>query len=395
MINLQNKRLIATGSLLLFTALLAGACSGGPLAKTVDETTPAPTQAPIDGAVSAEGRLTPLRSAALSFLDGGEIGELSVKEGDAVAAGQVIARLGKYEPLEAALSEAKLELLSAQQALDALKDTAGQSREQSMKAVLDAREALNKAQIALNDLDTEEFQDEIDDLNIAVQDARNELDDAEEELDKYRDLDPDNETRKDAQTAYDDAQRAYDQAVYDRDAKQIEIDRAKQAAELASADLEEAERKLTDRTDGVATDDLELAQARVSAAEARVSAAQRLLDNTNLTAPFDGTVADLRDLEVGEIATPGQTVATLADFSTWIVETRDLTEIDVVHVAVGQEVWVVPDALPDLELKGTVESIAQTFTERSGDIVYTVRIRLSEDDPRLRWGMTVSAVFER
>jgi hypothetical protein len=77
-----------------------------------------------------------------------------------------------------------------------------------------------------------------------------------------------------------------------------------------------------------------------------------------------------------------------------MVETRDLTELDVVKVKPGQQVRVKPDALPELELTGTVESIDQIFTERIGDVLYTVHIRLNETDPRLRWGMTVNAVFE-
>jgi hypothetical protein len=28
-------------------------------------------------------------------------------------------------------------------------------------------------------------------------------------------------------------------------------------------------------------------------------------------------------------------------------------------------------------------------------VLYTVRIRLDESDPRLRWGMTVSVTFQR
>jgi hypothetical protein len=66
----------------------------------------------------------------------------------------------------------------------------------------------------------------------------------------------------------------------------------------------------------------------------------------------------------------------------------------VVEVQLGQKVTVVPDALPDLELAGTVEEISDTFQEKQGDVTYTVRIRLDEVDPRLRWGMTVVVTFE-
>ena len=45
-------------------------------------------------------------------------------------------------------------------------------------------------------------------------------------------------------------------------------------------------------------------------------------------------------------------------------------------------------------MTGTVESISQIYEEKFGDVTYTARIVLQDTDPRLRWGMTVSAQFE-
>ena len=59
------------------------------------------------------------------------------------------------------------------------------------------------------------------------------------------------------------------------------------------------------------------------------------------------------------------------------------------RVRVGQPVTVVADALPDLKLKGTVESVGNLFEKKQGDVTYTVKVRLEQTDPRLRWGMTV------
>jgi hypothetical protein len=58
-------------------------------------------------------------------------------------------------------------------------------------------------------------------------------------------------------------------------------------------------------------------------------------------------------------------------------------------------VLVTADALPDLELSGTVESIGEVFEEKRGDITYTVRVALDERDERLRWGMTTVVAFEK
>jgi multidrug resistance efflux pump len=97
---------------------------------------------------------------------------------------------------------------------------------------------------------------------------------------------------------------------------------------------------------------------------------------------------------VGQQVTPGQPVMRLADLSKLYVETDDLTEIEVVDVEVGQKVTVIADALPSVEMTGTVESIGQVFEEKRGDITYTVRIALDDPDPHLLWGMTVVVTFE-
>jgi multidrug efflux pump subunit AcrA (membrane-fusion protein) len=372
--------------------VLAG-CEGVPWETEAAEPTPVPIVTER-GVVSAEGRLVPARWSALGFTGGGELGELLVDEGDVAVPGDVLARLAKLEPLEAAVSQARLERLAAQQARDELLETADLAREQARQALVEARVALSEAQNALDNLDTDDFQQQLDDLNIAVRDAGEELDDAEEELDRVQNLDTDNPAREEAQTIYDEARRTYDNAAYERDAWQHQLDQAQAAVDIAAARLDDAQRRVDERANGVDPDEMALADMRLNAAAAQVAAAQRALDNASLIAPYEGTVVDLNDWQAGETVAAGMAVVTLADLSSWMVETRDLTELDVVHVEVGQDVELTPDALPERALSGTVESIDQVFGERSGDILYTVRIRLDEGDARLRWGMTVNAVFE-
>ena len=72
----------------------------------------------------------------------------------------------------------------------------------------------------------------------------------------------------------------------------------------------------------------------------------------------------------------------------WQIETDDLTELDVVRVQEGQTVALTGDAIPGLELEGTVLRIQPIGREKLGDITYKVVIRLAQFDPRLRWNMT-------
>jgi DNA mismatch repair ATPase MutS len=180
------------------------------------------------------------------------------------SSGEVLARLGKREELEASIREVALELLSAQQALDTLLETAILTREQYGRDLVEARIGLSEAQQILDELDSEEFRNDLDDQELAAQEAKDELDEAQEELDKYLDLDPENPTRENAQTAYDNALSAYNDAVFERDRLQNQLDQAQAAVELAAASLDEAQREYEQRKDGADPDALALAEARVA-----------------------------------------------------------------------------------------------------------------------------------
>jgi multidrug resistance efflux pump len=104
-------------------------------------------------------------------------------------------------------------------------------------------------------------------------------------------------------------------------------------------------------------------------------------------------VADLK-AKAGSSINAGEIAVTVADFSEWLVQTTDLTEIDVVNLAEGQPVVVTLDALPDVELAGEILSIGQSFAENQGDIVYEVTLLLNDTHPAMRWGMTAAVAFE-
>ena len=131
---------------------------------------------------------------------------------------------------------------------------------------------------------------------------------------------------------------------------------------------------------------LAVLEAQLAAAKARVAAFE-------MTSPFDGVAADL-NAKTGNSIRPGEIAVTVADFSNWLVETTDLTEIDVVELAEDQPVTVMLDALPDMELQGTILSIGQTYSENQGDVVYDVTVLLEDTHPAIRWGMTASVTFE-
>ena len=187
-------------------------------------------------------------------------------------------------------------------------------------------------------------------------------------------------------------------AAAQRDAAQAQLDlllagpRPEQIME-AEVGVQDAEAAVLQAEAAVLQAEAELAQAEAGVVQARtaVATARTALDQMTVTAPFDGTVADL-PVKAGQVVAPGTPVAILSDSSNWLVETTDLTELDVVAVAVGYPVDVTVDAIPDEVVRGTVIDIDTTSTLTRGDVTYAVTIRLDQDDATalpLRWGMTV------
>ena len=150
------------------------------------------------------------------------------------------------------------------------------------------------------------------------------------------------------------------------------------ALEKAQADAAQAQKDYDSLQDAAMSEDTAGSRAALATAEVR--------------APFAGTITNL-DLKAGESVTPGKPVITLADFSSWVVNTTDLTEIDVVNIKEGQPVNLTLDAIPGLTLNGHVLSIAQNYTQRQGDIVYKVTVLLTDKSPQMRWGMTAKLHF--
>jgi multidrug resistance efflux pump len=155
---------------------------------------------------------------------------------------------------------------------------------------------------------------------------------------------------------------------------------------LKKAKMDEAQRTYDNLKDGVDTEQLALLDAKLDAAKAGVASLMVL-------APFDGTVADL-PAKVGETVSQGSVAATVSDFSNWIVNTTDLTELEVVNIEEGQTVTVILDAISEMTLNGTVESISKTFAEKQGDVVYEVTVSLNDTHPDILWGMTAVVSFE-
>ena len=336
--------------LMILIVLVMSACAGQQTPATLDA---AASGTPVSSnGVIAEGHLEPARDTTLSFQGTGTVVNVAVKTGDKVKEGDILASLGSGS--DAAYAAAQLELLNAQQVLKDLQDTADEARAKSRIDVDKAQEAYDKA------------------------------------VDYY-------------DTLFEPYE--FDQLVFIRrwtpfgvkripNIKTIKVDKADEETiadaqadmDLKLAQLESAQRAYERTKDGPDIDQLALLQARLSAAKAGVAAFA-------VVAPFDGVVMDV-NVAAGEQVGPQTWVVKIADTSSWYVETSDVTELEVVKIAEGQKVTFTADALPDVTMRGVVTEVSQSSYTQSGDVIYTVRIKADEIDPRLKWGMTVEVDFE-
>ncbi|MCL4269845.1 MAG: efflux RND transporter periplasmic adaptor subunit [Anaerolineales bacterium] len=383
----MKKTLLST---LILISIFLTACSGAntPVVKAepaIEETDP--------NTITAEGTLLPSPSVELAFAQGGIVAEILVQPGDKVTKGDVIARLVGIETVQAELAAAQLEQTLAQQALDALHRNALLTSAQTEQALLDAQDAYKSEANGWNLGNT----DEASDLELTLDDyvnAEEEYTKSRDKLDSLMDKEESNRERRDAQEDFDKEKESLTKAYTDLLTSVAENDQPLDE-ELTSllksiGDLEVA-REMQSKLDESNLDPevLAVAESRLEAAKAHVTAAEATIELYELRAPINGILLSL-DLNVGETVTPTLPVAFLADTSRWTVETKDLAEIYMADIAIGDIASVKLDAFPDEEFLGTVTDIDPVGTEYLGDMTYKVTITLDETDPRFLWNMTAT-----
>ena len=400
--------------------------------------------------VSAEGQIVPRRQANLSFQMGGQVVEVMVEPGDVVNAGDPLLQLdavdleNNVEQAEIALAQAEAGLAGAQKQLELAQagvaaaevgvtvadvqltlitadpseqevaltaiqvaaaeagiNQAAANRDLSLEGPTESQLLSAEAQLTTAIAQRRPIRDVYDiflRFEITGDDeerARIQLTAAEANvIAAQAALEALNEGATPAQEAA--AFAAVAQAQAQRQVAQAQLDLLlagpkPEQMRVAELGVQQAETAVSQAQVAVAQAEAGVAQAQsgVTQAQASLAAAQNALSRASLTAPFGGTIADV-NVEVGEIVAMSQPIVTLADFSGWLVETTDLTELDIVNVKVGLPVDVNVDALPDEVLHGTVSDIATVSTLTRGDVTYRVTIDLDEaTEFPLRWGMTV------
>jgi HlyD family secretion protein len=367
-------------------SLLLAACGGTPTAGAATPTAPAPVK--DSGNIKAEGKLQPVQFVNLTFASGGEVVEVLVKEGDTVKAGDVIARV-KSDLQQSAVARAEAGVAAAKASEAKYIEQLPQQIAAAEAEIVGAQAAITGTLARRNDPAA------IAGAEAALLQAKMKQQGAEDAYKKVIDKALYGPTEEQARLVVDTAKR-------ETEAAQLRLNQLKsgsasyraQSAEIAAsqARLDAAQVRLDQLKAEANGKPNPTYAAAIQQAEAALTSAKTAVADTELRAPIAGTIARL-DVKPGETAVPGLPIGILADFTGWQIVTDDLTEIKVPGIKEGQPVVVTFDALPELGLKGAVDSIGTLYQTNSGDIVYPVKVKLIEVDPRLRWGMTAALEF--
>jgi multidrug efflux pump subunit AcrA (membrane-fusion protein) len=191
------------------------------------------------------------------------------------------------------------------------------------------------------------------------------------------------------------AQRSYPVAQLAR------ANAAEAAYNAAEAALTQAKARLADLKAGAAAAQIASAEAQVKVAEAGVGAIQARIDRLTLRAPGSGMVLS-RNLRLGEIASPGATLLTLANLDVvQLVIYVPAQRLNLVYL--GKKVEVQVSSFPGRLFEGEVIQLAdkaeytpdkvQTDAERAA-LVFAIKVRLPNPEGALKPGMPADVRLE-
>jgi HlyD family secretion protein len=288
--DMMGKRQVVFGLLMAVAVLLAAGCGGaGAPAETAatsadEEPRTLPVVATAAGQVIAEGTIEPARWSDLSAPGSGEVIELKVEDGAAVAAGAVLLRLN-VDQLENALQSAEQDVISARAALDQLQ--AGATEAQIARADKENADAIAQAEVAVQAAKLRLEEAQANDPAAGVDAAKARITQLNRQVEQLRAQDPASGvaaaevTVERAQIALDDAQDEYnkaldrpweDQEIRDGWADQVTQKKLDMRAAQAQLDGAQAARTANARGLAVVTAQIEEAQVQVEQAETELAA---------------------------------------------------------------------------------------------------------------------------
>ena len=281
----------------------------------------------------------------------GRIREITVREGDEVRAGQVIALLddeqvrAREEQAAGAVRQAEARVRWSRQQISVLEADLEQSRLGTEQARLDAEGKVRQAEAQVAQAEAQLAQTESE-----YRKAR-----ADEE--RYTSLAESGDIPEQKGSHARSAAEALGAAVR-ASRKQVDVARAaltSAKATLANPAIRSSEGARIRQQIAQAHSDIAAAEAERASAQAKLSEAQANRQDLQIIAPSDGTVAT-RSAEPGEVVAAGTPVLTLVNLSTVYLR-GFVPEGEIGRVRAGQRAEVFLDSAPDKPIDAVVSRI--------------------------------------
>ena len=175
-------------------------------------------------------------------------------------------------------------------------------------------------------------------------------------------------------------------------------DLAGTALKRAEALFNAAQQRYNEAVEGSRKEDIAIARANLNQAGADLGLSRVNLSYTVLRAPFAGVVT-VRQVELGEVMSPGSPVITLSDLDhIWL--RAYIAETDLGRIHWGQDAIVTTDTYPGKQYHGSISFISpdaeftpksvQTYKERV-TLVYRIKIDIDNPNHELKPGMPADA----
>jgi len=344
--------------------------------------------------------------ANIAFQVSGRVQDVAVDEGRAVKAGDLLAVLFRDE-FVARRNQARANLEQQQKNLAQVEAVLEVNRKVLPAEVERAEASENALAAQLAQAETGYRPQELKSARLAVDEAQAALEDARRNKERFDQLFRKNvvaeRDRDAAQLKFETALKEYGRARQnyamlkegyrreDIEAARARLKEAQATVKLARSNLKNIE---------AVEREVDAARATVEAARAALDLAEIQLGYTELKAPFDGVIVS-RNIEPGEVVTPGQEVISISDLSEVDLKVF-VPETEIGNVKPGQSATVKIDTFPDKTYQGRVAFISpegeftpkiiQTHKERV-KLVYLVKITIPNPKMELKTGMPADAWF--
>jgi HlyD family secretion protein len=323
-----------------------------------------PKRVTIPVTLSLTANIASLKSAVLYSKTAGYLETVTVRPGDAVRAGQVVAVVD-HAQLDAQVAQAQATALAAQNGILTARVAVAAAHAQLLNAIAGRQNA--EAQLA--------------NAKAGVVKAAAQLKDAQATQDRMATLVKQGAA---AQQTLDDMTAQTQSAQATLDASQAQVKVAE--AQIAQADAQVAAARQQELSAGT---QVQTQQSQSASQQAALENTRLGVVNATITAPFDGIVVS-RSLDPGAYVTPGTStpIVAIADLDQTEV-TVNVTETQIAAIRRGAPAQITVDAFPGRTFEGKISRIAGGADQATRTI--QVEIDIANPGHLLRPGMYATA----